>query len=199
MSQYCPFTFHYTYFCVLTNVKYMNDKKLGYFANYHSLIGEIDELSEVLSAQHTSQMQCKEGCSSCCESISVFAVEFDSIQRQIKDEKILLPKRGLFQSITKGCRFLVKNRCSIYSIRPLICRTQGLPILYRSATSNHYELSVCKLNFKKVSPSFFNDGNALMLSPFNTRFLLLNQAYLKEVKPEEKNINLRRKLFELEE
>lgn len=177
----------------------MTKTKSDFIESYHELTKEIDTISLRLSKMHAEQILCKPGCSSCCESISVFEVEFDAIQTYLKNNQTTLPSKSFIQKFTKSCRYLVKNKCAIYEVRPIICRTQGLPILYRSFDNDNYELSVCKLNFKKVNPVFFNGDNALMLSPFNTQLLMLNQAYLKAIKPEEKNINKRRYLYELEE
>ncbi len=176
----------------------MNEKSQEFSTKYLLIRDEIDVLTNRLNHLHTKQMQCKEGCSSCCESISVFEVEFDTIQQQIKASNIKLPKPLFLQRFTKRCRFLVNNRCSIYEYRPIICRTQGLPILYRSMNSNDYELSVCQLNFKGVKLNSFNDENALMMSPLNTKLLLLNHAYMKETAPSQKDLNKRRNLYELE-
>lgn len=175
----------------------MDEKNREFTEQYLAIKEELDVISSQLSRLHAPQMKCKAGCSSCCESISVFEVEFDAIQEQITAHSINLAKPLFLQRFTKRCRFLVNNLCSIYEFRPIICRTQGLPILYRSINSDHYELSACKLNFKGINPEFFNDGNALMLSPFNTKLLLLNQAYLKETKPNERNTKRRRNLHEL--
>ncbi|MBP8850351.1 MAG: YkgJ family cysteine cluster protein [Breznakibacter sp.] len=176
----------------------MNEKNREFKEQYLTIREEIDDISTKLSEMYATKMQCKAGCSSCCESITVFEVEFDAIQEQITKHKINLPKPLFLQRFTKRCRFLVNNRCSIYEYRPIICRTQGLPILYRSFNSDHYELSVCKLNFKGVKLNFFNDENALMMSPLNTKLLLLNHAYMKETAPSQKDLNKRRNLYELE-
>lgn len=175
----------------------MNEKNREFREEYLTIKEEIDEISTKLSQLHTNQLQCKAGCSSCCESISVFEVEFDTIQEQITKHKIELPKPLFLQKFTKRCRFLVNKRCSIYEFRPIICRTQGLPILYRSFNTDHYELSVCKLNFKGINTNYFNDHNSLMLSPFNTKLLLLNQAYIKANQSTQKDLNRRIDLYEL--
>ncbi len=176
----------------------MDEKNREFTKQYHKIKEDIDVISDRLSHLHAQQMRCKAGCSSCCESISVFEVEFDAIQEQITAHNIKLPKPLFLHRFTKRCRFLVNNRCAIYEYRPIICRTQGLPILYRSMNSNDYELSVCQLNFKGVKLNSFNDENALMMSPLNTKLLLLNHAYMKETAPSQKDLNKRRNLYELE-
>lgn len=135
---------------------------------------------------YATKCNCKAGCNNCCESITVFEVEFDAIQEQITKHKINLPKPLFLQRFTKRCRFLVNNRCSIYEYRPIICRTQGLPNTYRSLQLRSLRTLGMQLNFKGVKLNFFNDENALMMSPLNTKLLLLNHAYMKETAPSQK-------------
>ncbi len=156
-----------------------NDTK-PFFEQYHQLINRIDDEVKKLEKLHTNKMQCKEGCSSCCESFGVMDLEFDYIQNYITEHNIALPPTLFAQRYRKRCRFLINNRCTIYPVRPIICRTHGLPILYRSEMGDHYQLSVCKLNFKGMKNGWFKEDNSLMMSPINSELIKLNFEYLKE-------------------
>lgn len=147
-----------------------------YFQKYLKLRNELDAEISKLEIMHTSKMQCRKGCDSCCESIRIFPIEYHFIQNQIN--KADLPALKLKHRFSKSCRFLVNGSCQIYKFRPFICRTQGLPLLYENQQGNGYELSVCKLNFKDVRVEVFNAENALFMPPFNSRLFLLNKEYV---------------------
>lgn len=111
--------------------------------------GFFDKIHE----KHKSQMECKKGCSKCCQTdISVFEIEAD----RMRDWFLALPleERERLQTLWKTphqetyCSFLYQDQCTVYEARPLICRTQGLP-LYLS-TENL--LDYCPLNFKEGDP-----------------------------------------------
>jgi Fe-S-cluster containining protein len=65
------------------------------------------------------------------------------------------------------CPFLLNGSCSVYAARPIICRTHGLPILYKGKLKS--EISVCRKNFKK-SPVAEIDNNYL----FDTEMITAN-------------------------
>ena len=146
---------------------------------YYQLRSDIDKVLIRLEMQHKSSMKCEKGCDSCCESLTIFPIEFDAIKKELGNS-VVLPKKKFLNNYTKSCRFLVKGICSIYESRPIICRTQGLPLLYESIKGNDFELSVCKLNFVGADISKFNMENSLFMPPFNSRLFLLNKEYIEQ-------------------
>jgi Fe-S-cluster containining protein len=155
-------------------------EKNDFFEKYFVLRNQIDEVCRPLELQHKGQMQCRKGCDSCCENIQVFPLELDAIKQFIKDNNATLPKERRFNRYRKSCNFLVNSACTIYETRPIICRTQGFPLLYQNIAGDGYELSVCHLNFKGQNPDNFNDSNALFMPAFNSKLFLLNREYVKE-------------------
>jgi len=73
------------------------------------------------------------------------------------------------------CPLLKNDHCSIYPHRPLICRTQGLPIGYIDEIIEQIEVSACPLNFAEDHPFEYDD--LLLLDPFNIRLSRLNEIY----------------------
>lgn len=144
---------------------------------YKDLRLHVDALSVMLSHKHHSQLMCKKGCDMCCESLHVFPIEFYTIKQELADKPI--PEQKWKNRFSKSCRFLVNSECTIYESRPIICRTQGLPLLYENSQGTAYELSVCQLNFKGVDIQMFNMDNALFMPPINSKLYLLNQKFIK--------------------
>lgn len=120
---------------------------------------------EKFHEKHLKNMSCKLGCSKCCYvDISIFQVEAYIIINwlylldQEKKHKILeqlkasdnLEQQNTKKSKQKPCVFLHNDGCSIYEVRPAICRTQGLPLQYKISSDKNQEnlaVDVCPLNF----------------------------------------------------
>jgi hypothetical protein len=156
----------------------MNEQLLN---KYFELRNDIDKDVAAFETMHKLQLKCKKGCDSCCESLTLFPIEYFAIQNEL-GTNANLPSKKWLSGVTKSCRFLIKGECSIYNSRPIICRTQGLPLLYENFEGTGFELSVCKLNFKGVDVTKFNKETALFMSPFNSRLFLLNSQFIKNTK-----------------
>lgn len=108
---------------------------------------------EKISLKHNDKMECKKGCSKCCQTdISVFEIEADRIEEWFYIQN-LEEQEGLLELWKKPnqesyCTFLYNDQCTIYESRPLICRTQGLPLFVASENLLDY----CPLNFKAGDP-----------------------------------------------
>jgi Fe-S-cluster containining protein len=106
-----------------------------------------------INQKYPNDMKCKEGCSKCCYTdISVFEVESTLIREWFEalnnDEKESLISKWNVKSPSGACTFLVDDSCSIYPVRPIICRTQGAPLFL----SQENILDYCPLNFEKSDP-----------------------------------------------
>ncbi len=135
---------------------------------YHELTEEVDRTIAQLSTRLQNFLRCAPGCSSCCRSFSVFPLEAALIREQ--REKAPRP-----QQPQQSCPLLVEQRCSVYAQRPLICRTQGLPIAYVDEISEQIEVSACPLNFSSDHP--FELDDLFFIDPFNARLAALNTTY----------------------
>lgn len=144
---------------------------------YFELRDELDVAASKLESMHQSQLSCKAGCDSCCESLRLFPLELAAINYEL-GHSVTLPPKKWRNTKTSKCRFLINHQCAIYASRPIICRTQGLPLLYENQDGEGYQLSVCHLNFKGVDVNKFYDGNALFMPPFNSRLFLLNEQFV---------------------
>ena len=104
--------------------------------------------------KYPDKMECKKGCSKCCQTdISVFEIEAERIrawfQSQDTENQDKLKEFWARPTTSLDCAFLYENQCSIYEVRPLICRTQGLPLFL----STENILDYCPLNFKDGDPA----------------------------------------------
>ena len=84
----------------------------------------IDDLYQLIPP-----FQCKEGCTECCKRFGIPS------RTPIEDERIkkFLAAQGLSPGIAVGtrCPYVTETGCSIYPVRPLICRIYGTSPNYR--------------------------------------------------------------------
>ena len=141
---------------------------------YGKLIEDVACLTARLGSRHRKHLHCVAGCSSCCRRFSVSPIEAALISERLDFSSVLhCSKRS-----GDTCGLLIDDLCSIYSDRPLICRTQGLPIGYIDEMNERIDVSVCSLNFSQDYP--FTHGDLLFLDPFNRLLAELNKRYCRK-------------------
>ena len=136
--------------------------------DYHGLVFDLDQAINTMEQHLKPFIGCTPGCSSCCKKFSVLPLEAALIINSAN-----LP----LQPTDRGelCAQLVDRHCSIYPQRPLICRTQGLPIGYIDEAHEQIEVSACPLNFPE--DHLFDFQDLLLLDSFNSRLAALSSAY----------------------
>ena len=160
-------------------------------SSYREFIEHVDRLTAKLQARYSKHLVCRAGCSGCCHHhLSVFAVEAEEARAAI--EVLPVPIRARVEERARevikreaqgapvACPLLIDNRCSIYESRPLICRTQGLPLLIE-AEDGEQEVDFCPLNF--TEPGAIDDLDEDHLAPLdalNLRLALLNLEHCRE-------------------
>lgn len=142
--------------------------------DYMVLRDEIDLKCGRLLNQHHSRMNCKEGCSLCCQAFKILPVEFHSIQKSLADYKIKI--NGNHEK--DQCKFLVDSKCSIYEFRPVICRTHGYPLIRLNEEAGAYEVSFCELNFTDYKLEKFHKNNVFYEDKYNSKLFMLNKNFL---------------------
>lgn len=150
-----------------------NDTEQPYgpiIAEYLLLVQDIEqELQRVASLFPKDLLQCGPGCSDCCIEFSVSPLEAAIIIEN-------LPNFAIGGGATPpSCAFLREQRCSIYRMRPILCRTQGMPIGYIDTASACIEVSACPMNFAEDYPLAENE--LFLMDGFNSRLAELNQRY----------------------
>ncbi|MBN2626728.1 MAG: YkgJ family cysteine cluster protein [Spirochaetales bacterium] len=153
------------------------------FREYELFLKDVDRLAGELHERLKDLLLCRAGCSSCCQPISLLPLEWHWIKSRLTDQG-----KNDNQNTERGrCPFLRHNLCTIYDIRPLICRTHGLPLLYLNSEGTSWELSLCDLNEEALDEEcwedLFQNRYFLEMDKWNSRLNRLNQRFL-ENKPE---------------
>lgn len=136
-------------------------------AEYEALVAKVDAFFARVAGRYAADLACAAGCSGCCgQQLSVSVVEAESIARGLaalpEAERAALAERARrgVASLAGGdgpCVALDDaGRCGIYAFRPLVCRTQGLPMrvpghaglpVFVEEGGDGSGLGVCPLNF----------------------------------------------------
>lgn len=155
----------------------MSKEYHSHFEKYRGLIEEISKLTESLSNAHKNHMKCKNGCDLCCIDFSIFPVEFYYILNHLKNER-LDSADHLREDV---CVFLKNHSCTIYQFRPIMCRTQGFPLVYVN-DDGEAELSACHLNFTDFDYNDFTLENTFPQDKYNSKLFMLNKEFIADFK-----------------
>lgn len=137
---------------------------------YDQLVAEIDAMADQLGrARFSTILQCGPGCSECCIRFSILPLEAAIVawELQLVDQ--------LQEHDEEKCRLLASELCLVYNVRPIICRTQGLPLGYVDEEAGTIEVSACHRNFPADFP--FAHEDLLYMQDFNERLAALNFEY----------------------
>lgn len=137
-------------------------------AEYEALRQKVDDFAAQVTARRAADLSCRAGCAACCAvELSVSAVEaaaisnyFGALSIEARAElgrALRTARHAQNQPETPRCVMLRDdNTCAIYPVRPLVCRSQGLPLLYPQELVP--EPAQCGLGA---------DGRALTFCPLN--------------------------------
>jgi Fe-S-cluster containining protein len=118
------------------------------FDYYHQALETLDKQVAILEDEFRPYLQCKKGCSSCCENTQ-FKVRYIEALQLAKGFATLPAdkQRTILENIgqeSPDCPFLLDKCCSVYEYRPVLCRSFGMLIQIGEI------LGTCDLNFRDV-------------------------------------------------
>jgi uncharacterized protein len=137
-------------------------------SEYRALVGKVEAFTSAAFERRGADMQCAEGCSSCCEvSLTVSGVEAAEVRVGLASlpaaDRIRVAQRAEQQAQATRCVMLESDgRCIIYEHRPLVCRTQGHALRYPEgfipenavrARTSRGPVTHCPLNFTATPPN----------------------------------------------
>ena len=141
---------------------------------YRALVEKVDAFAAAVSDRRRADLACKPGCASCCQAwLTVSPVEAQQLRAALAgldpQARQAIAERGRLERAREArgepprCAMLdPEGRCGVYAARPLVCRTQGLPLRYppgvvpEAAVRGRIprgEITYCPLNFTAAGPS----------------------------------------------
>lgn len=119
--------------------------------NYRLLVARVDDLCQGIEKALREHISCSGGCSNCCTAITLFPVEaaaLNSALEAMPAEKAAEIRSHVAEHASgERCPLLHNHLCLLYAVRPIICRTHGLPILYTDNDQQHVDC--CPLNMEQ--------------------------------------------------
>ncbi len=162
-------------------------------ARYQKLCQYCDEVFAATLHVFRPHIQCSKGCATCCILETVVALEAYIINSYLKSSAS--PARygasALANQSQQECVFLHNNSCAIYAVRPIICRTHGLPIIY----PDRPEIDICPLNFRELDVMSIDKQYLFDAENITMNLMRLNLAFCiitKKPQSAENRIPLRR-------
>lgn len=105
--------------------------------DYLAVRAKVDAFVAAVGERRAAELACRRGCSGCCQvQLSVSAVEAQALRAAIltlaSGARERLRARASEDPAPGGpCVMLEEDgACAVYGARPLVCRTQGLPLRY---------------------------------------------------------------------
>ena len=153
-------------------------------AHYDELLKKADAFFDS-AMERGAELRCAEGCSACCHvELTVSRVEADRIREHVRSS----PHREALAERAAGdtegeCVMLIEGSCAVYAARPLVCRTQGLPLAYPPgvipadtirARGGRLEITWCPLNFTDSAPA---KADILAASTLDEALGMVNRAH----------------------
>ena len=141
---------------------------------YHALCQYCDDLFQRAVQAYRAQIQCAKGCAECCLLETVVPLEAAVIAAYLQATPAIREQLCLSdQHQNPPCVFLSNQVCLIYPVRPIICRTHGLPIKY----PEHEGIDICPLNFSDDDLTQIEEQFVLDADVITTNLLRLNLAF----------------------
>jgi Fe-S-cluster containining protein len=164
---------------------------------YLGLVERLDDFVRRVTRRYPTMLACGPGCDDCCQrNLSLFPIES---ARLVESASCLPPpaRAGLLARARKAasdpeapCPFLDGKLCLAYQVRPVLCRTHGLPMLIPGES----ELSICPLNFKEVLRI---EGDCVLdLGPVNQVLATANLLWARELKRSPDRVALSRAVID---
>jgi len=146
------------------------------FGQYRNLIVKVDAYSRRIHDQFRTRIACRRGCSDCCrQQLKLLPVEFYFLRQRFA----LLPEdtQGIIKTAgdSTDCILLHRGACLLYSHRPIICRTHGLPLLVTE--NGRQRRDCCPKNFDLHSLADLPPSAVLHLERLNTILVLTNRIF----------------------
>lgn len=143
--------------------------------DYIDFLAQADSHFSTIRSNNKRSFQCGLGCTGCCgPDLSVLKIEATNIiQYLLARPKLVETIKRLHEADPHNgsrCAFLTKmGECTIYPVRPFICRSHGAPIAIDQ--DDYYQIDVCPLNFTDNPIEELGQENFFLLDDWNDRLL----------------------------
>ncbi|MEZ4362818.1 MAG: YkgJ family cysteine cluster protein [Kofleriaceae bacterium] len=149
-------------------------------SEHYRLLGEkVDAFFARVVARHPEELQCDRGCYDCCDvRLTITAVEAAAVRaawHALSDER-RAEVRATWRPDATACAALDRQgRCAVYSGRPLVCRSHGVPIRLAGEKASLPVIQACFRNFGDRGPEAADADCVLDQTTLSAMLLLVEQ------------------------
>jgi len=113
------------------------------------LQAKVDAFFARVTARHGADMQCASGCADCCHArLTITATEATAIRAEVATWPASQRRALADVGPADRCAALgPDDRCKIYAVRPLVCRSHGVPVKLERRSLP----VVCPKNFRQAA------------------------------------------------
>jgi len=151
--------------------------------NYRALVARVDEFSARIHREFADHLRCRRGCDACCRHLTLFAVEGAALRgawRKLPPgQRDAVSRRAAAAAEDGPCPLLENQACLLYEARPILCRTHGLPLLYRGEDGP--QAVCCPLNLRGLTA--LSGAAALDMEVVNAALDAVNGLFVRKVFP----------------
>ncbi|EGQ7688514.1 TPA: YkgJ family cysteine cluster protein [Vibrio parahaemolyticus] len=119
---------------------------------------QLFKLTEELTNKLSPVTSCKAGCGNCCKiNVSITKLEAELISEYTGRALNNLVAVGKPDYHGSSCTFLIDNKCSVYSVRPFVCRRQVsvMPSEHWCHPDLNLDVEVPMIEFSELSNAFY--------------------------------------------
>lgn len=142
---------------------------------YRTLCRYCDQVFAATAEALRPHIRCAKGCDACCTLESVVPLEAHVIAAYLDAHPIEPPPAPPVASPDDRtpCVFLRQHACAIYPVRPIICRTHGLPLRYPDQPG----IDACPLNCTDLDLTALDPQFVLDMGHVTDNLIRLNLAF----------------------
>lgn len=123
---------------------------------YAALVAKVDAFVARVEARHAADLRCGPGCATCCHArLTVTGVEAAAIRAWLAAQpaaaRAAIATAAAAAAPDRCAALDADDRCRIYGVRPLVCRSHGVPIRLRQGSRP--VVTSCALNFTARGPA----------------------------------------------
>jgi hypothetical protein len=135
-------------------------------AQYEDLVEKVQGFADLVMQRRSESFACRAGCDGCCRvELSIGRTEARRVLAHLEslgDDARAAIKRRVEVEDGRCVMLDAEGRCGIYAARPMVCRTQGLPLGYPPdvvpvstvrSRARGLDVICCPLNFTQTSPA----------------------------------------------
>ncbi|MCG5056199.1 MAG: YkgJ family cysteine cluster protein [Myxococcales bacterium] len=150
-------------------------------AHLRLLAQKVDAFFTRVEQQHADHMACRTGCNDCCHvRLTITSVEAEAIRHHWPQlpEEVRATLRAHAQGPSDSLCVALQDdgRCGIYEMRPLVCRSHGLPLRLRQDKRLPI-IDACFRNFVETGPGAVAPDCVLDQQTLSTALLAIDAAF----------------------